>query len=416
MSYSNNMPVADMLTPSGGQLQQSGNDPDYFQSASGLVLPQPPVAQQATTSHASGLVMPQPEPQNMQESHMSASSSRGRIPSPVQRRSSKATAAARRSLPTGLPATEANLKHPNLSIASPQLNGSSEAVTNTPVPDENVAVSSGLAQQAARNQQRSRQSNRRMPADSPQLNDNMAQPVGNVQQTRQKGSLAQQSPKMLAAMQAQARTSPLHSGHHRADSRQSHRGQSRTPNAEQDSARGFQAPSQSNNLTAASSNSNIGRYPSGRPSANDSNSRIAYEPYSWQQTTAPASSSYPAYDYNRNTATSVSLSNHATMAPSYSSSTSAAPQYSRTSQPQDGNTGYGSTGSYPQNLTGASSLQNFDMRGTAQKRVSSGSTNKQGYSQYGSQQSHEQQMGQPGWNNFNYSGGNQFGSTGSSWM
>lgn len=369
-----------MLTPSAQHLHQVGNDSSYFGSGSGLDLPQPPAAQQPAPHH-SGLALPQPvqPPDITQEPPL--------VTSPRQQRAkakSAAAAAARRSLPTG--AAESATNDANMNASAPHPSSGSWAAVNTQQVNSNPAMTTGLAQQAARNQQRSRQSNNgRKPTDSPQLNDNIARPASNPQQPRQQVPKAQQSSSLLAAMQAQARTSPLQNGQ-RADSRQGQRNQSRTPNADQNTARGYQPPPQSSNDLAGSANhNNFGRYSGSNPPASDANSRAPYEPYDFSNA---GSNSYPAYDYNRSTTS--------------------------TSRPQDRSSGYSTASSYQQNPTSTASLQNFDMRGSSQKRVSTGS--KQPYSQYGSQQSQDQQMGQPGWNNFNYSGSNQFGSTNSGWM
>lgn len=418
MSYSNNMPVADMLTPSTEVLHQAGNDSNYFQSGTGLALPQPPVAQQST-GHPAGLVLPQAQPQSIQEPLMTATSKGAKITSPKQNRKSKATtAAARRSLPART-SVEANISDHNMDTAASQPMEGSSAAVNTQTSNNNSALSSSLTQQAARNQQRSRQPNRRMATDSPQLNDSMAQHT--IPTVRQQVPQAQQSPRMLAAMQAQARTSPLQNAQQRTDSRQGQRGQSRTPNADQNVTMGYKPlPQATNDLVASSNHSNLGCYSNGNAPATGANNRIAYEPYSWQQSLPAASNSYPAFDYSRNTSASMSMNNPSTMATSYNSTNSTNNQWSgsqsRSSRTQDRNAGHSNTNSYQQNAPNPASLQSSDMRGSAQKRVGSGSINKQDYPQYGSQQSQEHQMGQPGWNNFNYSGGNQFGSTGSGWM
>lgn len=338
------MPVADILTPS-AELQQSGNDPIYFQSSSDLVLPQPPVPQQTTpyASGTSGPALPQPGPQHAQ------------APVTSTRKKRNSTTTARQS-------------------------------------DAHVSTTSSL-----------------------QISDSLSQLPNNVQQTRQKLPQAQQSPTTFAAMQAQARNSPLQAGTHPANSSQRQRGQSRTPNQERDAARGYQPPAQTTSeVTASSSHSPVGRYPSGSNLANSSTERIGYSPYSWQQQkSGPASNSYPAYDYSRTTSTSVSNSNPSTTAPSYLSSTSTSTamyrSQNRASRPQDRNMGYDNGSSFQQNASNPASTQNFDMRGLAQKRPSSGAMSKPGYSQYGSQQPQGQQMDQAAWENLNYPGGNQFG-------
>ena len=345
-AYQNNMSVADMLTPR-TELQQSGNDPTYIQSSSGLVLPQPPVPQQ-TISYAagtSGLALPQPAPQHTQ------------------------------------PPVTSTRKKRNSTAAS-------------------------------------RQSDARVSTASPKISDSLSQPPNNVQQTRQKLSQAQQSPRTFADMQGLARNSPLQTGSHPPNSSQRQRGQSRTPNQDQDAARGYQPPAQTNsNVAVSSSHSNVGGYPSGNNPMNSSTERIGYSPYSWQQKADPTSDAYPAYDYNRTTSTSISTSNPSTAAPSYPSGTSTSNamygSQSRASRPQDRNVGYDNRSSFQQNTSNPTSLRNIDMRGSAQKRPSSGAMSKPGYSQYGSQQPPGQQVDQVAWENLNYPGGNQFGSD---WM
>ena len=254
---------------------------------------------------------------------------------------------------------------------------------------------------------------------------------------------AQQSPSMVAAMQAQARTSPFQAaGHQRTHSRQSQRAQSGMPkNADQSTTRGFHPPGQSrpvnqasNDLVASSNYNNYGRYLGTNTAAAEEQqgNRIAYEPISQQQTTAPAASSYPAHDYGRS---STSTNMAQSFNPSNSNNMTTASQWSgsqsRSSQSYDKPSGY-STSSYAQpapSSHSSASLHNFGMRASAQKRPSSGAaamSNKQpqqpqqpqqqpqqqqsNYPHYSSQsQSHDQQMGQHG-------GWNYFGPNGQGWL
>ena len=256
---------------------------------------------------------------------------------------------------------------------------------------------------------------------------------------------------MVAAMQGQARTSPFQAaGHQRTHSRQSQRTQTGTPNADQSTmARGFHPPAQTqpvnqgnnNNLVASSNYNNYGRYLGTNAATEDQQgNRIAYEPISQQQTTAPAASSYPAYDYGRGSTSSTTM---ATQSFNASNSNMTNTQWSGSqTQPTrasyDKPSGYNTAGPHtqaPASGHSSASLHNFDMRASAQKRSSAGAAtamNKQQQSQqaqqaqqpqqpqqqqqqsnyppYSSQsQPHDQQMGQHGaWN--------YFGSNGQGWL
>lgn len=425
------MPVSDMLTPNAPEAR--GSDPNYFQSAPGLILPQPP--QPGLANVSGGLAMPQGQDfANVTDPQLNPGPDIPQTTSPKQSKSrpTGGSGAPRRSLPASARGSDMNRDDQSMNFTT---SGSWAGTRNPSSTTAQNPAAAGLAPQAARGQQRSRQSNGRVPTDPPQMRESTSQPASSKPAAVQQVPPVQQSPTMAAAMQAQARTSPFQAaGHQRTHSRQSQRTQSDTPNADQSTmARGFHPPAQTqpvnqgnnNDLVASSNYNNYGRYLGTNAAAEDQQgNRIAYEPISQQQTTAPAASSYPAYEYGRGNTSSTTMAAQS-FNPSNSNMTNSqwsGSQTQSTRSSYDKSSGYNTAGPYtqaPASGHSSASLHNFDMRASAQKRSSAGAAtamNKQqqqqqsNYPPYPSQsQSHDQQMGQHG--SWNY-----FGSNGQGWL
>ena len=412
------MPVATMLTPNEGSHLGTTNHahpnaapPTYFQSASGLVLPQANMMQAPQQQH------PEANGSAVQQSTSGRDSLTARSPS-------------RRSLPMGSPQTEhsGTEKSYGETLSAATNNWPGFGTTDQPA---------AFAQQPQKSQRRPGQSNRRVPTASPQMRDATAQPLNNTTEPPRTVTPAQSSPGMLAALQAQARRSPFQaSGHERTDSRGSRRSQTQTPNAtEQPLSHGFHPPAtgpttsntrarnQGNDMAASSNYNMFGRHSGGSSDMNDpSSSRIGYEPYSHQRQHQAAS--YPSVDY-RNVVT--------TSAPFYASTTttSSADQWSggsaHASRSYDKTGDYMATGSYghganapsAQPQAPSSSLRSLNMATTAQQRPNSRVVNKQGgYPSFPSQQQPgAQPMGHQGdWPYMNTGNANSYPSNGSGWL
>lgn len=453
-SYSQ-MPVANMLTPSTEQPPApSLHAPEatYFQSASGLVLPQPNMTHisQHALSGGSDLVLPQgqpvynndPQPQvdpTLPEPVPHTSTPQIPSPNPNNRKPKGSVGGSRRSLPTGSTHGGMDQGHqptqPTAASASAAswMGGHNQPTSTAP----NTTISPTLAQQAVRNQ-RSRQSNQRMGTDSPQLGDGVVQPAVSQAATMQQVPQAQQ-PSTMAPVQGRT-TSYQAPNHQRTNSRQSQRAQSRTPNSDSQQATGFRPPAaqhratrdgnsrgQANDLVASTNYNQYRRY-SGTNTASQSANRIPYEPYTQQQTTAPATTTYPAYDHGRSTSTTMSLANPTSMAPSYTGNVSTADQWSRShsTRPYEKGTNHDGANTYAQSTStqnAAAAPHNFDMRASAQNRRGPGGAmtkqQSQSYSPYTSQsQPHDHQLNQnqpSGWNYFGAPSNGNFSSN-SNWL
>lgn len=421
------MPVADFLTPN-VEAPEAQSQPAYLQRPSGLVLPQPdlPRMSEMALSSASGLILP--PGRNYDSTQQPASTVAPTQPhepsvtetaSPKQSKGrARISAGDRRGLPGG-PAQQPQ--------GSPVVNPSGTAgwrgVNN--VPPRAAPANTTLTmqqQQPARNQPRG--------SVNKPANDSMDAREG----IRQAAALSQaavhrqQSPSVAAATQSQARASPFQAADNpRSKSRQSQRAQSRTPHGGQSKARDFQTPTAppphpqathdattrqvAAGLTEMAGYNNYGRFPEAGAAADTSSNRIAYEPYAHQKSAADGSS-YPSFDYSRNTASTMSMQGQSTtkMAPSYSNNAHSESWMS--SQHRDH--GQGSYGEDSNTSETPAAMQNFNLRTANQSsRSDLGSLNQrnqqpQGYNAYSSQPPAQQQQNQgqaasqpPGWYNFN---------------
>lgn len=466
MSYSQ-MLVADMLIPNAPEAHSL--QPSYFPSSSRLSIPHadPSHVSHQALSTASGLALPHgnmhhpPEPQTTSNSTMSMQADVSTTQADQLKKQNRVSGASgdtpQRSLPShpaSSSVTQDSSQYLNSAASSASWMVDNAAQSSTSI----SAVSPTLTHQAVRNSQRPRQPGQLIPTDSPQLRDNLAQPVVNdTQVTMRQAQPAQQSPSLVAAMHAQARTPPFHgTGHQRTNSRQGHRAQTRTPNADQSVARGYRSPAahhqsmsdsivsrtQANDLVASSMNyNNYGRNHGANSAANDhSSNRITYESYTQQQSTAPSASSLLAYDYSRTPATTMSMSNPAATAVSnsyntttpagtnqWSGSQSRAPRtYDTTATFNTSSSRSQQTQSSTSNQASSATLHNFNMRGSTQlKRQtppanSSMSKKPNNYSQYSllSQQlTNDQQMNNnPAWYGFSGNNSGSFASSHNAWI
>ncbi|KAI6781417.1 uncharacterized protein J7T54_002310 [Emericellopsis cladophorae] len=402
----NQMPVADMLTPSVDP--PHGHDQEgYLDAGAHLNMAQSayPALPDSSLNTTSDTVM---------ASAKTVSPGKGR-----HRLKTSAGSPSQQSLPQG------SGGHGTAAVGSGSswMAGNNVATANSSSSSNNknhnnTTMSPILAQQAMLGQQQARQSSPLMSTNSPQLRDNAAQPAHHNNTTP---TQAQQSPQMMAAMQTQARRSPFQAQQQqRAMSQHGQRAHTRTPNADALS-RAYPphaptqpiqqaAPPPNNDLVASSAYNDYGRYAGNNAAANDASHRIAYEPYSQQErtTAAPTSTSYPAFDMSRGGSTTMSMNAAATtMASTHNSQESTAGPWSgssRSSQPHDRASGFGSSGSYGQPTTDSALLSNFDMRANSQNRGRAG---------YATQ---TQPVGSQG--PWSYFGGpeNNSGSNGSGWV
>lgn len=157
---------------------------------------------------------------------------------------------------------------------------------------------------------------------------------------------------------------------------------------------------QHNDLVATSGYNNHSRYASAADPTPDSN-RISYQPHS-QRTSASDTPSYPAYDYGRNSSSSVLAGAASTMASSYNATTATANQWSG-SQGQNRSSRSGAynsmdpyhAGSGVGNNDASASLQSFNMRNQTHDRSGSGADalkQPQSYSHYPAHSSQQQQQ------------------------
>lgn len=420
------MPLAGMLTPhaertaaSTADTQPSIADHGYFQTDTGLSMPQPDLSHlsQPALNTAPGLALPQaqmfsaPEPNvNMSsvypQSGSQTTSSQSVSPKLNKRQPRGANNANRRGQAQP---QDSQTIDPRASSAAWAATG---AVAPSTIARDNTA-SPVYPPPPAPSQHRTRQSDR-IQANSPHLNSS-------VMAHSQQAQPSQQPAQMLAAMQTQGRESPFPVPQ-RTSSRTSRSSQNRTPNAD---ARGYRpAPPQNqpavSDLGVSTSQNSHGT----NAGANTSglSTRGAYS--------TPATSSQHAYDYNRN---------------SQQTSTSAN-QWPATAQTQQGQQtrsyetrppSYGNNNNaYAQSRNATQppvSAQGFDMRPAAQAKPANPRAGKQTYSQYPSQtqpqttQSHHQSsqaaasnqhlnQNSADWYGFNGGTNNSFTSANPEWL
>lgn len=295
------VPVADMLTPNVDVQQPSYSQvmrnprPPYFQSASGLVLPQPeepPVSQQMHTA-SSGLVLPQgtvhfpPLAAQTADALLPRLDPNGNGGDAVQQLASPKQGAqrAKGARPTGSSRTRSHEDAP----ASPRAVFAWPGGVNPGGQTAAAAPTSPPVHQRAVGGHGAWASNQRRPAGSPQLHDAVALSQAALEHQRQ----AQVS----AAMQASSGPPP--SSHPpdgpRAASRQGQRAPTPAPEpaAVADAGSGARAAAPDPDDTPVYNG--YGRYPDGLPS--EQANRIGYDPYSYRR------EPYPAYDYGRGSAT-----------------------------------------------------------------------------------------------------------------
>ncbi|CVK96883.1 uncharacterized protein FPRN_02836 [Fusarium proliferatum] len=383
------MNIGNMVTNTDATTQDTqSTQSNYYQPASGLVLPQPDPY--STSSQATSTSVPQrgnyshnlPEvTQPMVHPAPPIPAPAGTIAPSETRRwtafgsgsvgGSSTTSKTRRSLPSE--PSQANVQN---MPANPQPSDWAQT-SNTTMPATTMASVSPQMTYETRSSGRTRQKNQSLPNDTPQQ---AALPNTVMQQAQ-----ARQSPVAAAAMMAQTRKSPFQQAAvPRTTSRTSQRNQSRTPVTEQ--ARGYQPPS------------DMAQQQNPRGSAHYDTPHMS------------SGSGYNDYGRQNSTSTSGSHQPSTTMSTSYQSTPSTANQWSNSSsrndRPYGTNPSYQTPNIYAQTTASkptAASRQNFNMRSNTQQhtRASSGSYNQQqpqqqqqqGYASY-SGSTHQSQQAQ----------------------
>ncbi|KAM5361715.1 hypothetical protein ACJZ2D_012938 [Fusarium nematophilum] len=396
------MNIGNMVTASTDPAPQGLHGPQssYFQSGSGLVLPQPDPynGQQPMTADPS-LVMPrQTYGTGMPEVHQPIDHAPAPTASDTIAPERRWTAIgpstrSRRSLPSGPAHPDEN----SVSRAKPQASDWVQT-SNANMPATTMASVSPQMAYSRPGSQRSRQANQPAPIDAAQLPGQSSSVSSTVMQQQ-----ARQSPVAAAAMMAQARKSPYQQAAvPRTSSRQGQRNQSLTPVA--DKTRGYQPPSDVSHqhntrasthhdtaqMPGASGYNDYGRHGSNATSAGHQQTHRAYDQTSSTslQQTADASSQKSAM------AMSIASGTPSTMSTSYPTATSSANQWSSSSGRNDrsynSNSAYQSHSSYSQPSDpkpASASRQNLNMRGSAQQHTRAGSSSnshqqQQSYSSY----------------------------------
>ncbi|KAI1026926.1 hypothetical protein LB503_012790 [Fusarium chuoi] len=383
------MNIGNMVTNTDATTQDTqSTQSNYYQPASGLVLPQPDPY--STSSQAMSTSAPQrgSYSHNLSEVTQPMVHPPPPIPAPAgtiapseTRRwtafgsssvgGSSTTSKTRRSLPSE--PSQANVQN---MPANPQPSDWAQT-SNTTMPATTMASISPQMTYDTRSSGRTRQKNQSLTNDTPQQ---AALPNTVMQQAQ-----ARQSPVAAAAMMAQTRKSPFQQAAvPRTTSRTSQRNQSRTPVTEQ--ARGYQPPS------------DMAQQQNPRGSAHYDTSHMS------------SGSGYNDYGRYSSTSTSGSHQPSTTMSTSYQSTPSTANQWSNSSSRNDrsygANPSYQTPNIYAQTTASkptAASRQNFNMRSNTQQhtRASSGSYNQQqpqqqqqqGYASY-SGSTHQSQQAQ----------------------
>ncbi|KAF5645289.1 ATP-dependent DNA helicase 2 subunit 1 [Fusarium sp. NRRL 25303] len=383
------MNIGNMVTNTDATTQDTqSTQSNYYQPASGLVLPQPDPY--STSSQAMSTSVPQrgnyshnlPEvTQPMVHPAPPMPAPAGTIAPSETRRwtafgsgsvgGSSTTSKTRRSLPSE--PSQANVQN---MPANPQPSDWAQT-SNTTMPATTMASVSPQMTYETRSSERTRQKNQSLPNDTSQQ---AALPNTVMQQAQ-----ARQSPVAPAAMMAQTRKSPFQQAAvPRTTSRTSQRNQSRTPVTEQ--ARGYQPPP------------DMTQQQNPRGSAHYETSHMS------------GGSGYNDYGRYNSTSTSGSHQPSTTMSTSYQSTPSTANQWSNSSsrndRPYGTNPSYQTPNIYAQTTASkptAASRQNFNMRSNTQQhtRASSGSYNQQqpqqqqqqGYASY-SESTHQSQQAQ----------------------
>lgn len=443
------MPVADMLTPS---VEHAPREPvaaqtNYFQSASGLALPQVEMASSIPQQDLHGVSYKTGAPQTTQpfEQNQVQPQAQTVTTSPVQKkRAAKGSAAASR---RSLPSAPAHNDSPTMAVVNPT-HTSGWSAANAAIPSTTAPTVSPQLSQSTTTRRGTRQSNNRMSTDSTfgmqqaaalsqaalyqqpqtdtrQLRDNPQQATNVQQATTQ----PHHSPTVAAAVQAVHRTSPFQLGDlPRTKSRQSQRAQTRTPVANQSATQPYQPPAEVNRQTnptsssatrqAPSQTSNVsgyndyGRYPSANTTtSHQSTQQPSYDSYSQQRTNSTAApAAQPAQKPSRNAAIARSMASQppSSVANSYPSNPSTSNQWS--GSPSHNTRSYSNnTPSYnaynantnvpytqpPSTSTAATtSLQNFNMRSSASQQPARSDASydqqQQGYSTYSSQGTNQQ--------------------------
>ncbi|KAF4989459.1 hypothetical protein FDECE_14714 [Fusarium decemcellulare] len=387
------MNIGNVVTTSTDTTQQDLHAPQnsYFQSGSGLVLPQPDPyssTQQPMTADP-GLVMPPrqtyntglPEVTHPRDHHAPPAPTpapAGTV-APIETRRWTAigpSSKTRRSLPSepahsggqGVPAA-----NPRPSDWAANSGANMPATTATSVSPQMAYTRSAS--------QRSRQVNQNVTRDSGQHVDGIQQTTAASHTGMQQ---AHQSPVAAAAMMAQARKSPYQQATvPRTTSRQSQRNQSRTPVTDQ--TRGYQPPPDltqqhstwstahhdTTHMTGASNYNSYGRYGGTNTAASHQSSHRTYD--------------QPAADRSSQTAAmamSMASATPSTMSTSYQTTSSTANQWSGSSGRNDRsyshNSSYHTQPAYSQPASSKSvsaSRQNLNMRGSTQSHTRSGSSN-----------------------------------------
>ncbi|KAF5554693.1 ATP-dependent DNA helicase 2 subunit 1 [Fusarium phyllophilum] len=383
------MNIGNMVTNTDATTQDTQpTQSNYYQPASGLVLPQPDPY--STSSQAMSTSVPQRGnySHNLPEVTQPMVHPAAPIPAPAgtiapseTRRwtafgsgsvgGSSATSKTRRSLPSE--PSQANAQN---MPANPQPSDWAQT-SNTTMPTTTMASVSPQMTYDTRSSGRTRQKNQSLTNDTPQQ-------AAAVPNTVMQQAQARQSPVAAAAMMAQTRKSPYQQAAvPRTTSRTSQRNQSRTPVTDQ--ARGYQPPSDM---------------------AQQQNTRSSNH-----YDTSHMSSGSGYNDYGRYSSTSTSGSHQppTTMSTSYQTTSSTANQWSNSSSRNDRSYGtnpsYQTPNIYAQTTASkptAASRQNFNMRSNTQQhtRASSGSYNQQqpqqqqqGYASY-SGSAHQSQQAQ----------------------
>ncbi|KLO85321.1 uncharacterized protein LW93_13926 [Fusarium fujikuroi] len=375
------MNIGNMVTNTDATTQDTqSTQSNYYQPASGLVLPQPDPY--STSSQAMSTSVPQrgnyshnlPEvTQPMVHPAPPIPAPAGTIAPSETRRwtafgsgsvgGSSTTSKTRRSLPSE--PSQANVQN---MPANPQPSDWAQT-SNTTMPATTMASVSPQMAYETRSSGRTRQKNQSLPNDTPQQ---AALPNTVMQQAQ-----ARQLPVTTAAMMAQTRKSPFQQAAvPRTTSRTSQRNQSRTPVTEQ--ARGYQPPS------------DMAQQQNPRGSAHYDTSHMS------------SGSGYNDYGRYNSTSTSGSHQPSTTMSTSYQSTPSTANQWSNSSsrhdRPYGTNPSYQTPNIYAQTTASkptAASRQNLNMRSKTQQhtRASSGSYNQQQPQQQQQQQGYTSYSG-----------------------
>ncbi|CAM1511190.1 Fc.00g087030.m01.CDS01 [Cosmosporella sp. VM-42] len=408
----NNMPVANMLTPSVEQPVQEHPQSGCFQPASGLALPQVPISRSVShqAHNSSGLGLSQDQnygsetSQPVQPTEQQPAPTQAKSVSPQQQRKRAprgSTVESRRSVASGpnraddqampmnpqsasdWPAVS-NPTMPSITTVSPQMSHSTTTKLQTRQSGRRMSVDSnhiriGMQQAAALSQAALHQQSHQ--PDHTQSRENMQQATTMAQTVMQ----PHQSPTVVAAVQAVHRTSPFQQTEAPyTKSRQSQSAQSRTPVANQSMTGGLQPPpSQQISTDSAGQQSSViggmpgyndyGRYSTSSTTSHQSSQTPSYDSYSHQQPASTSTSSRQTDSSSRNAAIAMSMSSQppSTIATSYPSSVSASNQWSRSqsrnTRSYDNNTSSHNTrSSYSQqpstSTSSSASLQNFSMR------------------------------------------------------